>query len=561
VHRSARQLGRYGYAIRHMRTRQLLGRSRRLIPPTLLGVGRTASAARWAPLAQGLGVDPAPQSGPQPAPHLDGTFRAVGESRAFPSSGFWLTRENSLLFHFHLHGFSELARYAAGSRTAAGDGFWSSVLASWLEECAAPRRPAWHPFPTSGRVIAWCSALSAGGWEAELERRTQASLQRQVRLLRRSIEHDIGGNHVLRNAVALVVGGACLRDERTERLGLRLLRNELARQILDDGGHEERSTAYQRAIVADLHDVLLLLERSGRKAPAWLAASVERMQGWLDAVRGPDGRLPLLNDAWDGPSLQRPPADSVTDLADSGYLVIRDGLDQAIFDVGPLAPPHLPPHAHADALSFVLWADGQLLVADPGSFTYSGPDRDRFRGTSAHNTVELDGEDQCDFWGPFRAAHMPRVRRLQLEDRGNVTVLVAEHDGYRRLKDPAVHRRTFCWVPGAGLVVVDRLIAGRQHTAVSRLHLAPGQRTDGSSIGPLVLVGLGVGGGVEVEPSLHAPYLAQTIAAATVVRRWSGTGGALTGWSLLREGTTARLGERTLRIARRGDTILELDVG
>ena len=49
------------------------------------------------------------------------------------------------------------------------DAFWSRVLESWLTENAVPRRPAWHPFPTSGRVMAWCAALGAGGWDPGLE--------------------------------------------------------------------------------------------------------------------------------------------------------------------------------------------------------------------------------------------------------------------------------------------------------------------------------------------------------------------------------------------------------
>ena len=138
--------------------------------------------------------------------------------------------------------------------------------------------------------------------------------------------------------------------------------------------------------------------------------------------------------------------------------VLRHGGDQAILDVGPLCPPHLPPHAHADALSFVLWADAMPLVSDPGSFTYAGPEREAFRSTAAHATLEVDGANQCDFWGAFRAAHLPRVRRLRLEHSPEATVVTAEHDGFRRLADPVMHRRTFCWLPGWGIVVADRLV-------------------------------------------------------------------------------------------------------
>ena len=83
--------------------------------------------------------------------------------------------------------------------------------------------------------------------------------------------------------------------------------------------------------------------------------------------------------------------------------------DQLNFDVGKLAPDHLPPHAHADTLAVVAWFDGRPVLVDTGAYTYTGPERDAFRGTAGHNTLELDGVDQCEFWGDFRLAFPPAV--------------------------------------------------------------------------------------------------------------------------------------------------------
>ncbi len=72
---------RYGDAIRHMRPRQLAWRARRLVPPAVLGAGLSESQRELRRLAAGIGVDPAPQSGPKPPPHRTGTFAAVGRER------------------------------------------------------------------------------------------------------------------------------------------------------------------------------------------------------------------------------------------------------------------------------------------------------------------------------------------------------------------------------------------------------------------------------------------------------------------------------------------------
>ena len=546
-----RQADRYLDAARTMRASQLLHRPRRLVPPAWLAAG-PSRRGQWLPAAAGIGADPAPQSGPQPPPESSGAFSAVGSRRGFPAPDFWTDERDGLLFLFHLHGFAELARYAAGTRTADGDAFWIGVLEDWLRACGDPRRPAWHPFPTSGRIVAWCAALSSGAWPSSLAEAMGASLERQLRLLRRSIEHDIGGNHVLRNAAALIVGGICMGDEAAERRGLRVLERALGDQLLGDGGHEERSPSYHRAVLADLRDVEAVLSAAARPEPPWLGAAADRMAHWLDALAGPDGTLPLLNDAWEGPgaeSLEEP----VTDLADSGYIVLRANADQAILDVGPLAPPHLPPHAHADALSFVLWADGAPVVIDPGTFAYAGHERSRFRGTAAHATVEVDGRNQCDLWGPFRAAHMPEVRRLVSDVQDGVVIVAAEHDGYTRLPDPVRHRRTFVWLPGDGLVVVDRLLSRGAHRAVTRLPLA-------REHGPVAISTLGEGPEANLEPGERAPYLGVRRPAAVLARRLTPSPGAPFGWSLLRAGATAMLDGDRLIVDRRDRGRLSVDV-
>ncbi len=558
THSVVQRLGWYLDAAANMRTSQLLHRPCRLIPPSLLAAPAFRESTGWKAAAKGLAVDPAPQSGPTPAPHTTHVFTAVGVSRSFPTPRFWHSREAGLLFLFHLHGFAELAAYAAGPRTPDGDRFWSNVVDDWLRARSSPRRPAWHPFPMSGRIMAWCAALSAEGWGERLQRRMRDSLVVQARALRRSVEHDIGGNHVLR-AVALVLAGVCLDDSRATDKALRLLNRQLGAQVLADGGHEERSTAYHRAIVGDLEDVQALLRQAGHPAEPWLDETVARMQRWLAAVTGPDGRLPLLNDAWEGPAVGRPLEGALVDLAESGYLALRGEGLQVVLDLAPVAPQHLPPHAHADVLSFVLWADGRPVVVDPGVLSYSGPGRDWFRSTRAHNTVEVDGADQREFWGPFRAAHMPEVKRLRLDRRDEVVVVSAEHDGYRRLSDPLTHRRTFAWIPDAGLVVVDRLIATEPHEAASFLHLAPGAEFQNGQVDHMRVRPLGKPD-MTVEEGRYAPFLGTAEVAQTLVQRRRMQPGQTWGWGVLRIGCTASLEADVLRIARSGRAAIELTV-
>ncbi len=538
-----------------MRAGQLAGRARRLVPPALLAAGLgSGGAPSWHPNAAGVGVDRAPSGGPVPPPHETGAFEAVGISRRFGTSRFWDDPGDGQLFLFHLHGFGPLASYASGRRDAAGDAFWAEVVESWLRAQGRPRLPAWHPYPTSVRILSWAAALSAiDGWPEQLRSRIAAELWRQARYLRRSIEHDIGGNHVLKNATALVGAGAIFPQSSLLDTGLALLRRELERQILSDGGHEERSTSYHRQVRHDAEDASRLASAARGSAPAWIDETVARCEAWEAEIAGPGGALPMLNDAWEVPPAPERRSDPVTRLAGTGHVVCRDGGDQAIFDVGPLCPSHLPPHAHADALSLVVWAGGEPLLVDPGAYAYSGEARDRFRGTAAHNTVEIDGRDQCEFWGDFRAAYQPRVRAGPVRTEDGVVVAAGSHDGYTRLPEPVTHHRTLVWCPGDGLVVVDLLRGRGDHAIRSSLHLAPGAPLETEArLGPFTVAPLG-GGSVTRREGEYSPYLGRSVAAAVLEDRRTIGPETPFGWSLLRGGATVSALERDRVVIARED--------
>jgi Heparinase II/III-like protein/Heparinase II/III N-terminus len=544
----------YADAVRSLTARQLVHRPRRLLRPRLIALGIDDSdPPGWRPLARGAGVTQAPQSGPTPPPHLEQAFRAVGFERSVDAPDLWSsTGADDLLFSFTVHAFDELPLYLEGGRDPEGDNFWSTVMRDWLRRCGAPSLPGWHPYPLSRRIVAWCAALSAGGWEADLERVLLRSLTRQVRYLRRCVEHDIGGNHVLENAVALTIGGACLGLPGALQHGRRLLERELRDQILPDGGHLERSPSYHRRTLERLTDAHRVVERAGTDLPT-LGSTCDAMDCWLSAIAGPDGGVPRLNDGWDGPPVTGS-TEPVIELQESGYVVLRAGGDQALLDVGPLCPPHLPPHAHADALSFVLWADGAPVVVDPGSGSYRGSTRAWARATRTHNTVEVDGVDQCVFLGDFRAARLPRVTYQVREAAEDRVVVVASHDGYSRLADAVTHRRTFCWLPGDGLIIVDALIGAGGHETRSSLHLAAGMRA-----GPLAIRALG-DAQVETSSGRIAPYLGQFEDAPVLEQRSSTSDRRVQGWSLLRSEAQVRFDSDrvTVRRADRQDVVFSL---
>ncbi len=109
-------------------------------------------------------------------------------------------------------------------------------------------------------------------------------------------------------------------------------------------------------------------------------------------------------------------------------------------------------HSHSDVLSLTARAGGREVLIDPGTFTYVADpaERNRFRGSAAHNTVRIDGRDQAVPGGPFRWNHKPSVNVRQwstLPERDYLDATCA-YGGF-------THRRRVVFVKPATVIVLD----------------------------------------------------------------------------------------------------------
>ena len=113
--------------------------------------------------------------------------------------------------------------------------------------------------------------------------------------------------------------------DRWRALGTRILVDQSARHILDDGVYFELSTGYQRYTLEFYLHLLILAERNGWPIPAAVAARVERMVDFLVAVRCPDGSMPQIGDADGGTlvPLARRVQDDCRGAARDGSRVLR----------------------------------------------------------------------------------------------------------------------------------------------------------------------------------------------------------------------------------------------
>ncbi len=208
-------------------------------------------------------------------------------------------------------------------------------------------------------------------------------------------------------------------------------------------------------------------------------------------------------------SAPRAPAPLRREFADAGYYILGSRFETAeevriVADAGPLGYLSIAAHGHADALSFTLSASGQELLIDPGTFAYHTQRqwRDYFRGTAAHNTVRVDGQDQSVGAGNFLWLAHARARATAFETTPQLDRLLAEHDGYRRLGDPVLHRRELRLEHAtATLTVIDELFCQHSHQVELFWHFAPDCSVTHSG-NRVVVAGNGASLTLELPPTL-----------------------------------------------------------
>lgn len=353
----------------------------------------------------------------------------------------------------------------------------------------------WEAYPTSLRLANWC-AIFFGRYRSRTLtdepfcEKLWASIYEQAEHLRRNLEWHVLGNHLLENAVALALVGSCFEHQAARvwfGKGCAILTRELPEQILADGGHVERSPMYQCRV---LYTLLFLNATGDSFLNDLVRPYLGRLAGSLAAVTHPDGGIALLNDSAFGiyprprELMERAGVESsrvgVFALAESGYYGARTGDGNYILcDAGAIGPDYQPGHGHADLFSFELSLQGTRVVVDSGVSTYeTGPMRDYCRSTRAHNTVEIEGEDQVELWAAFRVGRRCRPREVEWKAREDGFELSGRHDGYRRLPGRPTHARTFRWYQQGRLEIHDRVDADRPLRSVARLHFHPDCRID-----------------------------------------------------------------------------------
>jgi hypothetical protein len=299
--------------------------------------------------------------------------------------------------------------------------------------------------------------------------------------------------------------------------------------VLPDGVDFEASTSYHRLALELLLLPALYRMACGLTVDEGYRDTLVRMAEFVAAYSRPDGSIPLWGDAddgrvlplgrhpvndhryaigliglafnnqdliakavgpWDelfwllGPEpLARVPDQPRTEesraFQAAGLYVMRSADDHVFIDAGPVGMAGRGGHGHNDCLSFEAALDGVLLITDSGCFVYTASVewRNRFRATAAHNTPQIDGQEQNRWVRPeylwtLRDDARPEVREWTTGPEHDV--FLGLHRGYQRLVSPVTPVRGVVLDKNEHrLIVIDRFEGRGSHRVSIPYHFAP----------------------------------------------------------------------------------------
>lgn len=304
-------------------------------------------------------------------------------------------------------------------------------------------------YPTSLRIINWIKFISKNKVESDT---IDQHLYAQSVHLSKNLEFHLLGNHLLENAFALLWSAHYFRDENFLKLGRQIIDEQLAEQILADGGHFEKSPMYHLVIFSRLLDLINLLQSNESfgltKWKAELKDYAAKMSSWITNIRFQNGAIPQVNDSTADASASYQAVITYANklgvkafelpLQESGYRMIKNEGFELFVDIGDVGPEYIPGHAHSDTFSFLLHHNAKPIIVEPGISTYEKNKRRHLeRSTASHNTAMVKGYEQSDVWGGFRVGRKAKVKNV-LERKG---YLEASHDGYHFFG--VTHKRIF----------------------------------------------------------------------------------------------------------------------
>ncbi len=446
-------------------------------------------------------VDPWPGD-PEAGESLSqGAFLWQGEYCVI-KGGSWEPAHVSQAWLEHIHGFTwlrNLRAHASKNRTGPSSRELSRALVhNWISHYKNWQALTWQPDITGERMAMWLSSYDFFGEEvfadSDDEQRFQDdffdSVTRQARHLSRALSHEwpdtVQGIGALQAGKGLLYAGLCLEGHaHWVTQSLKVITDEIDRQILGDGAHASRSPYQLLKALQILLDVRTALRAGDIPLPEKIQHAIDRMGPALRFFRYNDKKLSAFNGVWESPIdlidcvLGQAGFRSKTlqSLPCAGFERLSQGRTMILMDCGATPARPYDRHAHAGPLSFEMTYGRERLFVNCGSHPLLPDWQDILRVTPAHNTVTLDHKNACEIKQDGHFARKTKKRSSLREEARNAILIEASHDGYVPLNGFVHRRRLYLSDQGHDLRGEDTLVSAidpaRPLPVAIRFHLHP----------------------------------------------------------------------------------------
>lgn len=310
---------------------------------------------------------------------------------------------------------------------------------------------------------------------------------------------------------------------------------EVRFQVLPSGAHFERSISYHRLMTELFAYPYFMLQRVKEPIPLDIQLRVESMFDFTDHYTKHNGMAPQMGDNDDGRLLpfvkrdfrvhdyllsigylgfgkhyeslstnkmvldtyfllteknvikelnaQNSSLSVINDHRDAGFVIFKKADIYLMFSNTSLScypdlhRKMLGTHTHADGLSFELSVGKQDFIIDSGSYVYtaSAVDRNKFRSTSKHNTLTIDGQDQVELLDTnlFSVKGFNEVEKMEIKENEEEIYV----SGTKKWKLPsdlsASHTRKIKLKSETEIEVLDEIRCDSEHNFVWHFYLAP----------------------------------------------------------------------------------------
>ena len=425
--------------------------------------------------------DPWPGDADRGARLLKGELVGFGATRPL-APGHWAETDGDPLLRALAHGFTWLRDLRALGTDAARSRA-RALVADWI---ATPglERLAHRPDVAGARITAWLGHYDffAASADDAFRSRMMGRLVADARTLSASLPAEELDARALTALKGLIAAAVALPDHAAFlSRALRFLPQEIARQVLPDGCHVERSPAAQLAALQDLVEIRALLQAAQAQPPVVLSSAIERMAPALRALCHGDGALALFNGAKEDDAtliglvlgqagrVGRAPAG----LTEGGFHRLQAGRSVVIVDCGAPPPPGIDRLAHAGTLSMEVSIGRDRMIVNCGATLAAGAEwRDATRATAAHSTLVVADTNSSEL-KPSGIGRHPGTVDVQRQEANGAHWLEASHDGYAATFGALHRRRLYLAESGEDIRGEDAVEAATPQPYAVRFHLHP----------------------------------------------------------------------------------------